>query len=1546
MGGDTCLYIIRTEDVEQQDKVSTKQERTQENTSFDKKVEISLPGPVCHVGVSCDGLTVSVVVRLGQFLSCLLYDLRGLLSSPPDKPLSCTELNTTSSSVQMSGLVWNPALPDMFCISWRDGSLALYTVTPAGQTDCLTLPPATGVRAMDWSPRGKQLVVIKENCELVQYKPDLSVPKYPKLQEMKKLPGPSKAGSSGVSVCWLSTHEFLVGVSQDGGETLGCWLVTGSKAGPVTHVDYDDPCYSTGGKGGSFQCHNISDWGVVAVASSTSIELGVLGLNSPPPGYTQWILEDNARAEIPLNKNEECYPVGLAMDLTAAEPTPVGESLGPASPLLYLLSSSGLLCPYYCVNTRPGAGPLSCPRETPPGGQRPGSVILPASAPVQPAITQPPPPVVPVKPLPVPALAQPPPAAKPFNFSSPATSTPVPDKVNPVKFSFLSESKPAAPAASKAEEKQAPPGQAVSKTLFVSEQSSTFPLSKSSSSSSQDSNPVSEVTNSKINAAIDEEFEAFEAELAKLRKSMASLKCEVGSEEDKVTICSGVEQCNKFCRDIIETTKCQSSEIFALRPSILETFSWLEEAVARDKSEVEHKYQQLVRARPLDPRSQRMMDNLRSQLFYCEQQVEEVGTVLDSQWDQHVTKLKRNLRGERSTVLEELSAAVVNNHKILDRQGDRVEELQLEVRRLQARYPLTMGGAGKSPVKSKAETELDNLAASMREKSKLSPSAKSSGLAEKTVSTPKNSHRSKPDHTVKSPVAALSPGLDTSIRAALDNRPLTVIKPLPRESPSKPSSASLLEKLKQTASVPLITPEKTKPKQVVYEPISPASPSLPAYGSSSTGIPSQPPAFPLSSKAGVASVAPSAPAASKAVPAASVIASKASQGFSFGSPAAPAPSLATTGTGSILSSLSKPAQQTSFAFSGFAPTSTSSSTAPALPSFGSTATPAASTLSSFSATIPKTNSSSISILGSASPSLGVSKVSAFSPSLPSSTAQSTPAKEEKVRSEAAAPTSASSAFAGDKKVTGGVLGSSSTQPALSGVTSQKTSTTPVKVEGGIPAPKTTTSVTGSNVLGFGGANVTVSSTSESTALLSGGSSLTSKPSATTTSTVSSVFGGISTTASSSSVFGGAKSVPAVSSGASPFAAPSASTKSIFGSNTVTTAATSFTPSLPTTSSGSSVFGAPGGVFGSAAAGGSETLSGKGDESKAQGIFGGSQPTSSSSSGIFGGSTSASTTSSQPQKSIFGSSSASPAIFGGSGSGTTTSSVFGSQTAASKSGESKEATPTRGIFGGSTQPTSTSSGIFGGAPTTSSATSGIFGGGSKPTSTNNAGVFGGTQPTSTSTNTGGIFGGAKTTSSSSAGIFGGGSSQPTSSAPAGVFGGSQTTNTTTSSGGIFGGAKPTSSSSVGIFGGGSQPNASSSGGIFGGSQPTSSTTSAGVFGGTSQPTSSSSVFGGGSQTSSSGIFGGSQPTAPSSGIFGGGTQSQPKQPSSVFKPAESSSVFGAQSTSQPQSSGGLFGQQATSSSAGKYRLSELLQLVTLFSQDCLVRQVEAEASWEV
>merc|ERR1712032_462521 len=110
----------------------------------------------------------------------------------------------------------------------------MYTLGVAsgnvGGANCDTLPPATGVVAISWSPKGKQMVAVKKDGSLTQYKPDL--------KEAKSWPGPSKAGLLPVSIFWLSTYEFLVGY-REGEERPGLWphvLWTNMKSGNPYNV--------------------------------------------------------------------------------------------------------------------------------------------------------------------------------------------------------------------------------------------------------------------------------------------------------------------------------------------------------------------------------------------------------------------------------------------------------------------------------------------------------------------------------------------------------------------------------------------------------------------------------------------------------------------------------------------------------------------------------------------------------------------------------------------------------------------------------------------------------------------------------------------------------------------------------------------------------------------------------------------------------------------------------------------------------------------------------------------------------------------------------------------------------------------------------------------------------------------------------------------------------------------------------------------------------------------------------------------------------------
>ena len=147
-------------------------EVTRRGETAEVKSRNTKPCQVQGVGASCDGLTVSVVYLPPASTSptLLLYDTRGLLLPSPDLPFGSHMLNTSSSLV--TGVHWNPTIAATFCVTFADGALAMYTLGVAsgnvGGANCDTLPPATGVVAISWSPKGKQMVAVKKDGSLTQ----------------------------------------------------------------------------------------------------------------------------------------------------------------------------------------------------------------------------------------------------------------------------------------------------------------------------------------------------------------------------------------------------------------------------------------------------------------------------------------------------------------------------------------------------------------------------------------------------------------------------------------------------------------------------------------------------------------------------------------------------------------------------------------------------------------------------------------------------------------------------------------------------------------------------------------------------------------------------------------------------------------------------------------------------------------------------------------------------------------------------------------------------------------------------------------------------------------------------------------------------------------------------------------------------------------------------------------------------------------------------------------------------------------------------------
>ena len=72
--------------------------------------------------------------------------------------------------------------------------------------------------------------------------------------------------------------------------------------------------------------------------------------------WEKWNFEETGRAEMPLtNDNDETFPMGLAFDLSSTRPVIEGEKRLPPAPIMMLLSTDGVLCPFYMVNQTPNS---------------------------------------------------------------------------------------------------------------------------------------------------------------------------------------------------------------------------------------------------------------------------------------------------------------------------------------------------------------------------------------------------------------------------------------------------------------------------------------------------------------------------------------------------------------------------------------------------------------------------------------------------------------------------------------------------------------------------------------------------------------------------------------------------------------------------------------------------------------------------------------------------------------------------------------------------------------------------------------------------------------------------------------------------------------------------------------------------------------------------------------------------------------------------------------------------------------------------------------
>uniref|UniRef100_A0A8C5WI73 Nuclear pore complex protein Nup214 n=1 Tax=Leptobrachium leishanense TaxID=445787 RepID=A0A8C5WI73_9ANUR len=675
-------------------------------------ISMQLKFPTHHVALSSDNLTLSVCIAAGEHGTIIsFYDVRTLLNEakPQKRPFASYKLTKNGNSF-VADLKWNPAIPAMVAVCLDDGSISVLQVTDTISVYA-ALPASMGVTSVCWSPKGKQLAVGKQNGTIVQFLPNL--------QEKKVIPCPSFYNSENpvkvLDVLWVSTYVFsVVYAAADGSEIppqlVMVYLPKKEDKRAERFQTFPDVFYgSCTERQQHFFLNYMDGWEILLGASAVSIEVCVVA--RPPEDDTQviWVPEDSGRAELPVNENsDDTLPMGLVVDYTSQLDVAISEeNVLPPAPVLLILSTDGVLCPFHLINLNPGVKSLTIPPERLSlEGERQlkatGMCLIAfALGPLKSAAAIPPataaqPPAQPSFSAALTNLAAgAAPGALPFSFtpkSAPANSM----QATPPAFSFQSmQAAGGFGIGGLGPNVSAPPAQAPLTTssflpasstvkvnlknkyvptsalrwndnLFLSRQlQASLPL-ESHFKQSNESDPFL--------TGIKEEITQFQKELDDLKARTTKSRVLVGTEPELRQLRTETDDLQDFLLKIKETAESLNSEVCVLKMNLLEQFAGVQEAREQNQQKQDPRFRNLLYKKPLDPKSEAQMQEIRRLQQYVNVAVQDVNDVLDMEWDQHlmIKKKQKRLVVPES---ERLFNTLANNQEIISQQKQQLNQL-------------------------------------------------------------------------------------------------------------------------------------------------------------------------------------------------------------------------------------------------------------------------------------------------------------------------------------------------------------------------------------------------------------------------------------------------------------------------------------------------------------------------------------------------------------------------------------------------------------------------------------------------------------------------------------------------------------------------------------------------------------------------------------------------------------------------------------------------------------------------------------------------------